>query len=31
MQDTKATILSVLKGARKIWLSSVNNTSDIND
>lgn len=31
MQDTKAAILSVLKGGRKIWLSSVNNTSDINN
>lgn len=31
MQDTKATILNVLKGARKIWLSSVNNKSDINN
>lgn len=30
MQVTKTTILSVLKGARKTWLLSVNNTSHIN-
>lgn len=31
MQDTKASLLSVLKGARKTQLLSVNNTSDINN
>lgn len=31
MQDTKATIPSVLRVARRTWLSSVNNISEINN
>lgn len=30
-QDSKTTILSVLWGAKKTWLSAVNNASDINN
>lgn len=31
MQDTKTTIVSILRGARKACLSSINNACDINN